>query len=69
MSHHFQAGETIRCVGNRNCESFLTKGKDYICLYGTEPGIVPDKPYVTVIGDGGKKISAHASRFVSIEKD
>lgn len=69
MSHHFPAGETIRCVGNRNCESYLTKGKEYVCLYGTEPGIVPDKLYVTVTGDCGKEISIHASRFVPIGKN
>ncbi len=55
--------DKVMCVNNSGYHN-LTEGKKYQCLYGIEPGIFEDRPYITVIGDNGKKVSAHAYRFV-----
>lgn len=59
-------GDKIKC---RRSDGYptLTEGKVYECLYGLEEGIFEDRPFVTVIGDTGKEVSAHASRFEVVE--
>ena len=54
--------QTLICVAARGIHN-LTQGKEYVCLYGLEEGIFADRPYVTVIGDDGKKLCCHATRF------
>lgn len=46
----------------------LTEGKVYECLYGLEDGIFEDRPFVSVIGDNGKEVGAHASRFELVKE-
>ena len=57
------AGTELIAIGTRNYPE-LTEGKVYKALYGAEEGIFSDRPFVTVIGDDGKKSSMHLSRFV-----
>lgn len=59
----FAKGETIIAVGVSGYEYQLTEGKEYVCLHGTEKGIFAGRPYVTVIGDRGREVSCHATRF------
>ena len=61
-------GQTIRCVGDRGLDG-LTAGKNYQAINGLEGGLFYDRPYVTVVGDYGKPILCHASRFVLPEKE
>lgn len=56
-------GEEIICIGARTADGNLTDGKRYQALYGIEEGIFSTSPYVTVIGDDGRRYSCHASRF------
>lgn len=62
----FKKGEPIIAVGVTGFRH-LTEGKEYICLNGTEPGIVAGNDYVTVIGDNGVEVSVHSSRFAHKE--
>lgn len=62
-----KAGDKIKCrnsIGYYN----LTEGKVYECLHGLEEGIFSDRSFVTVIGDNGKEVGAHASRFEIVEE-
>ncbi len=59
-------GDKIKCV-NADAYYELTEGKLYQCLYGLEAGIFETRPFVTVIGDNGNEIGAHASRFKVVE--
>ncbi len=63
-----KAGDKIKC--RTSVEYYtLTEGKVYECLYGLEEGIFSDRPFVTVIGDNGKEVVAHASRFEVAEEE
>lgn len=62
MQTQFKAGDRLTCHGARNYPG-LTRGKVYELINDLEGGIFPDRPYVTVIGDHGKEISCHVSRF------
>lgn len=57
-----EAGEEIICIGAREL-GLLVEGKRYQTLYGLEPGVFADRPYVTVITENGREGSFHASRF------
>lgn len=57
----FKAGQMITAQGTRGTS--LTRGKQYECINGTEEGIFPSSPYVTVIDDNGNQYSCHQSRF------
>lgn len=65
----FEPGETVRCF-NRSGYHLLTEGKDYTVV-GFEPAFYCRDhasgfhwpAYVTVTGDDGHKITAHAHRF------
>jgi hypothetical protein len=61
------AGDKIKCRTSVGYYT-LTEGKVYECLYGLEEGIFSDRPFVTVIGDNGKEVGAHASRFEIVEE-
>lgn len=58
----------IRCNANYGYEKSLTKDKLYNTLEGIEAGMFHDSPYVSFIGDDGKKHQAHASRFTIVEE-
>lgn len=53
----------VKAVGTRGLTN-LTYGKEYELLHGIEPGMVPTRPFVTVIDDNGKEFHCHASRFM-----
>ena len=55
----------IIAVGTRGLTN-LTNGREYTALNGIEPGILPSRPYVTVVDDEGKVYSCHASRFTDL---
>lgn len=59
-------GDKIICI-NADAYHELTEGKVYQCLYGLEDGIFETRPFVTVIGDNGEELRAHASRFKVVE--
>ena len=56
------SGDSVVCRGARVLYC-LTEGKTYTAIYGLEPGVFKDKPYITVINDLGKVSSYHAHRF------
>lgn len=56
------AGTELIAMGTRGLTA-LVKGKTYKSLYGAEEGIFPSCPFVTVIGEHGRKYSCHLSRF------
>lgn len=57
-------GDLVVCLNNDSGYYYdLSKGATYRCVNGIEAGIFPSWPYITVVGDNGKEISAHASRF------
>lgn len=60
-------GTMLKCIGAYDYRH-LTEGKVYECLYGLEEGIFESRPYVSVIGDNGDKLSCHASRFELLEE-
>ena len=60
--HKVIEGTELIAVGTRGLTN-LTLNKVYIALYGAEPGIFPNSPYVSVIDDAGKQYSCHLSRF------
>lgn len=64
----FKKGQHLIAVNTHGVELYLTYGKTYVALTDTQEGIFSDRPYITVepLG-GGKKYSAHASRFKSKE--
>lgn len=62
-----KAGDKIKCRNSAWYDT-LTEGKFYECLYGLEEGIFSDSPFVTVIGDNGEEVRAHASRFEVVGK-
>ena len=55
-------GAKMKCLSARYYPG-LTEGKVYECLHGLEAGIFTSRPFVSVIGDDGKKLRGHASRF------
>lgn len=61
-----QPNELITAYGTRGMRN-LTAGKEYVCINGTEAGLFPGRPYVSVIDDDGKLYSCHQSRFEKIE--
>ena len=61
------AGDKIKCRTSVGYYT-LTECKVYECLYVLEDGIFSDRPFVTVIGDNGKEVGAHASRFEVVEE-
>lgn len=63
----FNPNEEMIAIGTRGIEHLITKDKKYICLYGNEKGIFPDRPYVSLISNEGKQVSMHASRFKKLE--
>lgn len=58
----------IICKGNYGYDRSLTKGKTYITLEGVEAGLFEGSPYVSFVGDDGKKHQAHASRFEIVKE-
>lgn len=58
-----KAGDVVVCTGNRGVEHELTNGKEYIAIHGLEPGLLPYRPLITVIEDGGDRAVYHAHRF------
>lgn len=57
----------LRAVGVRNYDG-LTLNKEYKTLNGIEDGILPDKPFVTIINDYGKEHSCHFQRFEVVKE-
>lgn len=57
----------LKAIGVRNYDG-LTLNKEYKTLNGIEDGILPDKPFVTIINDYGKEHSCHFQRFEVIKK-
>lgn len=55
--------DSVVCLDSRGYSRRLTEGNIYQCLFGVEVGIFTSSPYITVIGDDGKQVSCHASRF------
>lgn len=66
-SDTLKIGQSIKCMGGRGINN-LTNGKVYHAINGLEVGLVGGRPYITVIGDDGKQLSCHASRFELIEE-
>lgn len=62
----FKTGDIIKAYGTRGVN--LTYGKEYRCLYGTEKGIFPDRPFVSVINDLGQECAYHQSRFENLRE-
>jgi HKD family nuclease len=62
-----QAGTKMRCIAAHDYYQ-LTEGKVYSCMYGLEEGVFETRPYVSVIGNHGKPLSCHASRFELAEE-
>ena len=56
-------GSKITAIGTRDLD-WLTSGVDYVAINGREAGIFATRPFVTVVGDDGKKHSCHLSRFI-----
>jgi hypothetical protein len=52
----------ILAIGVRDYPN-LTSFKVYTAINGREEGIFETSPFVTVIGDDGKKLTCHLSRF------
>lgn len=61
MKDSISVGATLRCL--RSLDYYFTEGKEYECLQGLVEGLFPDRPYVEVIDDRGKRVTAHATRF------
>ena len=61
-------GDKIKCHAAYDYPN-LTEGKIYTCLNGLEDGIFEDRPFVTVIGDKGREVTCHASRFTVVEEE
>jgi len=57
----------VKCIKARTMSRFLTEGKIYEVLNGIEPGIFPDRPYVAIIDNLGKKTRWHLKRFEIVE--
>jgi hypothetical protein len=55
-------GSRIVARGVRNYPN-LTVGRVYTALNGREAGLLANRPFVTVVGDNGKKLSCHLERF------
>ena len=58
-------GMLLKAVGFRH-ECNITIGKTYEVV-AVEEGIFPSRPFVTVIGNGGKHSTWHLSRFAFLE--
>lgn len=62
----FPPGTKLRCV--RPGDGYnLCYGSVYVALEGKEEGIFPDRPFVSVIDEAGKRTSAHACRFELVQ--
>lgn len=57
-------GDRVKCISAMD-EGKLTIDKVYIVVRDEEPGIFPDRPFVTVEGEFGP-LCCHASRFTDI---
>ena len=61
MRDDIPAGTKLKC--RRSLDYYFTDGREYCCISGLIEGLFPDRPYVEVVDDRGKRVTAHASRF------
>jgi len=57
------SGTKLIAIGTKGLSDVITAGNTYIAINGAENGIVPFRPYVTILSDSGKEFSCHLSRF------
>jgi hypothetical protein len=64
----FKKGDKLRCVGWRTSDGELRANRIYEALTDVEEGVFPDRPFITVTGESGRRYSCHAKRFVLAEQ-
>lgn len=68
MQESFKKGQTVRAL--RSFPPFLVEGEHYTVVHVlpeySEDGMFTWPAIVTVVGEGGRKVAAHAHRFALV---